>query len=263
MTAPTEMGPLTNSRERRHAETNRLLRRAAEVTDAAERRRLIDQAVLLNLEVARTVARRFRNRGVSDDDLEQIAGLALVRAAYRFEPGKAEDFLTFAIPTIRGELKRYFRDHAWAVRPPRRVQEVQAALLGSGLDLSLGAEELAKRLDLPLGDVREGLGARGCFSPRSLDAPPPDHRPGTSLDQLVAPDDALEAVEARLILRTLTRELEPRERLILYLRFVEDRTQQEIGDEIGVTQMQVSRLLADILARMRTRLAAGPAGEVA
>jgi RNA polymerase sigma-B factor len=251
------------SRERRQSDTNQFLRQAAATTDPAERDRLLDEVVLLNLEVARTMAKRFRNRGVADDDLEQIAYLALVRAARRFDPEKADDFLTFAAPTIRGELKRYFRDYAWAVRPPRRVQEVQAALLSSGLDLGLGAEELAARLDLPVEDVREGLGARGCFQTRTLDAPLSDHGSVTSLDLLPADDDGLDAVDARLILRTLTLELSARERLILYLRFVEDRTQQEIGDEIGVTQMQVSRLLTGILGRMRERLAEGTPGRAA
>ncbi len=253
----------TDVRGRRQSDTNLLLRQAATTADPVERRRLIDQVVLLNLGVARTMARRFRNRGVSDDDLEQIACLALVRAAQRFDPDLADDFLSFATPTIRGEIKRYFRDQAWSVRPPRRVQEVQATLLSSGLDLALGAQELAARLDLPVEDVREALGARGCFQPRPLDSALPGYDSLSIIDLLPADEGALDAVEARLILHTLTLELAPRERLILYLRFVEDRTQQEIGDEIGVTQMQVSRLLAGILDRMRQRLAEGSSGQVA
>ena len=263
MTTPAPADRPRSQRELRHADTNRLLREAATVTNPVERRRLVDEAVLLNLEVARTIARRFRNRGVPDDDLEQIACMALVRAAQGFDPAKADDFLTYAIPTIRGEVKRYFRDHAWTVRPPRRVQEVQAALLSSGLDLALDPNELASRLDLPVDDVREALGARGCFHTRPLDAPLAGRGSMSILDLLPGQEGGLDAVEARLILRTLTRELEPRERLILYLRFVEDRTQQEIGDEIGVTQMQVSRLLAGILARMRERLPDGSSGRVA
>ena len=249
-------------RDQRQSDTNRLLSEARGCS-AAERDRLIDQVVVLNIEVAHSIASRFRNRGVPDDDLRQVACLALVRAAQRFDPDKAEDFLTFATPCIRGELKRYFRDQGWIVRPPRRVQETQSALLTSGLDLDRPAEELAERLDLGLADVEEALEARGCYSAASLDAPVAGSDLHSRADSLPADDRDQEAAEARLILQTLTSELAPRERLILYLRYVEDLTQQEIGDEIGVTQMQVSRLLTKILTTMRTRLQPPPSGRAA
>jgi RNA polymerase sigma-B factor len=263
MATPAVAGGWAGPREHRQSETNRFLREAHEATTDVERRRLLDEVVLLNVDVAHAIASRFRNRGIPDEDLEQIACLALVRAAHRFDPSKADDFLSYAAPTIRGEIKRHFRDHGWAVRPPRRIQETQSAIIASGLDFELGADELATRLGLPLTDVREALDARGCFTPQSLDVPV---RSGgdTSYEDLLSEErDGYGAAEARVVLQTLTGDLQPRERLILYLRFVEDRTQQEIGEEIGVTQMQVSRLLSGILLRMRKRLAVTRAGRAA
>ena len=247
----------TEARERRHSDTNRLLRGrrwlrpgGAPPADrrggaAQPRGRAQDR-------------RRFRNRGVPDDDLDQVASLALVRAAQRFDPDKADDFLTFAVPTIRGELKRYFRDQPGACGRRGGSRRCRPHCCRRGWTSAWTPRELAARLDLPVEDVREALGARGCFPPshwtRRCRAAAREHARPAPGDE-----DGLDAMEARLILRTLTLELQPRERLILYLRFVEDRTQQEIGDEIGVTQMQVSRLLAGILDRMRARLTDKPA----
>ncbi len=241
-------------REDRNAATNRLLREARDAP-AAERRQLIDQVIVLNLEVAHSIARRYRGRGIAVEDLEQAACVALVRTANQFDPDQADDFLTYAVPSMSGEVKRYFRDHGWTIRPPRRLQEVQA-LINRDSRASDGhpesADEVARRLGLPVKDVSDALLAQGCFAPQSLDAPTSDGA-DTLGDSLLASDgiDELDAAEARVILGTLTRDLTPRERLILYLRFVEGRTQSEIGAEIGVTQMQVSRLLNRTLSRLR------------
>jgi RNA polymerase sigma-B factor len=248
--------------EDRSAATNRMLLEAQHAAPA-DRKRLIDEVITRNIEVARSVAGRYRNRGIPIDDLEQVACLALIRAAHRFDPTKADDFLTYAVPTIRGEVKRHFRDHGWVVRPPRRVQEVQALIRQSDLGPDDARPDnpdgLAARLGIDVKDVSEALQAHGCFAPTSLDAPNQVGEPWSA--SLVDDDfDEHEAVEARAILRTLTKELTARERLILYLRFVEGRTQKEIGDEIGVTQMQVSRLLNGILTGMRTQLEQ-PAGQ--
>jgi RNA polymerase sigma-B factor len=238
----------------RNSQTNRLLREA-QAAVGAERQRLIDEVIVLNVEVARSLAGRYRNRGVPVEDLEQVACVALVRAAGQFDPRKADDFLTYAVPTMRGEVKRYFRDHGWTVRPPRRVQEIQTLLnhdhASQRDDESPG--ETAARLGVEASDVSEALAAQGCFQPTSLDA---TVNVNTPIRDMLVDDqfDDFAAVEARAVLRTLTMELEPRERLILYLRFVENRSQKEIGEEIGVTQMQVSRLLTGLLDRMRKRM---------
>jgi RNA polymerase sigma-B factor len=158
-------------------------------------------------------------------------------AANKFDPDKSHDFLTYAVPTIRGEVKRYFRDHSWAVRPPRRIQEVQALIQRSGVAFGLegNRQELAARLGLDETEVEAALLAQGCAD--------------------------LGAAEARTMLRALVDELSPRDRLVLHLRFFECRRQKEIGEEIGVTQMQVSRLISRILTRMRNQLEGGQAGD--
>ena len=243
-----------DDRSSRQLQTNRLLARARDASPR-ERQRLIDEVVVDNLPVAHAIATRYRDRGVALDDLVQVASVALIRAANKFDPDRADDFLTYAVPTIRGEVKRYFRDHSWVVRPPRRVQEVQGMIHRSGA--AFGAEgssqELAARLGLSEPEVDAALQARGCFTPTSLDTP--GGLDGALMRPDIAGDDSeFDAVEARTMVRALLRELEPRERLILYLRFFEDRTQKEIGDEIGVTQMQVSRLIARLVEKMRDRL---------
>lgn len=242
--------------ELRHSKTNRLLIEASQV-GPVERQLLIDEVIVANIDVARSIARRYRNRGIATEDLEQVASLALVRAANRFDPSKADDFLTFAVPTIRGEVRRHFRDHGWTVRPPRRIQELQAAInkdaaANAGQDLS--DREVALRLGVDVEQVQSARAAHGCFAPASLDTPV--HEDGESLVTSLVDDEYDEhaAVEARVILRSLTQELEPRDRLILYLRFVEGLTQSEIGKELGVTQMQVSRLLSRILRDLRNEL---------
>jgi RNA polymerase sigma-B factor len=244
---------LTPSRDERHSRTNRLLAQA-HAASPTERRRLLDEVIVSNLQVARSVAARYHGRGIPIEDLEQVACMALVGAANRYDPDKADDFLTFAVPTIRGEVKRYFRDHGWVVRPTRAVQEAQS-LINRHLAHADGHEhapaELAEQLGLPLAAVQAALQARGCFAPSSLDQPRENGEPDGRRLEARGSDADYEAAEARVLLRGLTKQLKPRDRLILYLRFYEGRTQAEIGEELGVTQMQVSRLLTRVLARMR------------
>jgi len=252
-TAPT-------SRAVRREETARLLREAATLTGEL-RDQVINQVIELNIGVAHAIAHRYRNRSVPVEDLEQVACMALVRAAQKFDVEQNRDFLTYAVPTISGEIKRHFRDQGWTIRPPRRVQEIQSKVIGAyhqgeehGAPPS--PERIAAQLELPVQDVSEALQAEGCFRPVSLDIPvTEDGRP--AIDQLTGDDDADErALEARLMLGPAVRKLSDRDRRILYLRFVEDRTQQEIGDELGVTQMQASRLLKRILDQLRRELGA-------
>jgi RNA polymerase sigma-B factor len=254
---PTELAALS----RRDA-TSRLLSMASRASDE-DRRVLEDQIVELNMQVAVDVARRYRSRGVAIEDLEQVAYLGLVKAARGFDPERATDFLSYAVPTIRGEVRRYFRDHGWAVRPPRSVQQAQARITGVESDLcqELGRaprpSEIAERLDLDLGLVVEALGANGCFAPTSLDAPAVEGDGGIG-DRLGDDDESFDSAEARVALKPLLAHLDQRERVMLEMRFFKGSTQSEIGAVLGITQMQVSRLLSALLTRLRDDL--GPLG---
>jgi RNA polymerase sigma-B factor len=170
--------------------------------------------------------------------------------------------MSYAVPSIRGEVRRYFRDQGWMVRPPRSIQEMQGriAAVESELATVLGhpptAEELADEFDEPVEEVQEALAANGCFTPTSLDQVP-TAQASSLADRLGKLESGLDAAEARVVLAPLVRKLTPRERTILEMRFFRQRTQQEIADEIGVTQMQVSRLLSALLRRLRAELEAG------
>ncbi len=248
------------ARGRRLQLTAELLSRAAETSDALERQRLLDEAVVLNLCVASSIAGRYRNRGIPEEDLEQVAHLALVKAARRYDPSAGHDFLSYAVPTIRGEVKRHFRDHGWSVRPPRRVQELQARIsaaegeLTAGLGRSPRPSEIAAHLDESVDAVSEALATDGCFTPTSLDRPVGEDA-DLPLGELIGSEETGQgAVEARVVLAPVVRDLPDRDRRILMLRFFRGWTQQEIAEDIGVTQMQVSRLLSRILTDLRGRL---------
>ena len=244
-------------REERMARTDALLREAADLPEA-ERRPLLDEVVVLNLCVAESIAQRYSGRGVAAEDLRQVAYEGLVKAVSRFDPANDKDLLSYAVPTVRGEIRRYFRDHGWTVRPPRRVQELQQRINRAAEDLrqSLGRDpepdEVAADLGIGRDEYDAAEEAQGCFAPASLDgatSPAGDRPLGETL-----PDEATDAAaaEARLVLAPVVRELPARDRRILYLRFFEERTQSEIGAELGVTQMQVSRLLSGIYDRVRS-----------
>jgi RNA polymerase sigma-B factor len=221
----------------------------------AERAGLLREVVRLNLTVARDVTRRFRGRGVPTEDLEQVAYLGLVLAARRFDPTKAADFLSFAVPTIRGELRRHFRDQGWMVRPPRSIQELQPRMQAAYAELSqeLGRQpadgEVADRLGVPVQRVEESRAAQGAFSPASIDAAAADGWPVT--ERLVSEEGGYAEVEDKETVRALTRSLSQRDLRLLELRFWRDRSQSEIGREVGVAQSQVSRHLDVLLQRLR------------
>jgi RNA polymerase sigma-B factor len=254
------------SRTERRRETSRLFALLAEETDETRRKDLIDQVIVANLGVAQSVARRFRGRGLSDDDLDQVAYMALTRAAQKFDVSQDRDFLTYAVPTISGELKRHFRDLGWTIRPPRRIQEIQSRVIhayraGHEAGRPPSETKIAAELDLPVDQVREALRADGCFHPTSLDLRIGEDDSGERAlgDTLATDDDAeLAALEARAMLGPALATLSPRDRHILYLRFVEEKTQREIGEDLGVTQMQASRLLKRILGDLRGRLSEEP-----
>ena len=208
---------------------------------------------------ARSMAARYRRRGIDIDDLEQVALLALTRAAQRFDPSAGHPFLAYAAPTVRGELRKHFRDVGWVIRPPRRIQEVQGRVgaaqeaLAASLGRSPRPSEVAEHLGEPLADVVEALAADGCFAPTSLDLVVGGG--SSTIGDLVEVDDhSLRALEARVVLEPLVRTLAPRDRRIVRLRFVEELNQREIAEQVGLTQAQVSRVLTRILATLRDGL---------
>ena len=252
------------SRVERRDRTASALAALAVTTPGAGQADLRDHLVRVNMGVARSIAGRYANRGIDEEDLLQVAYLGLTRAARDFDTTRDDDFLAYAVPTMRGEVKKYFRDHGWTVRPPRRVQETQALLnraegeLTQQIGRTPTTRELAEHVDATVREVVEALAADGCFAPTSLDKPLGGRDTGgdaLSLGDLLAEVDSEQpAAEARAALGPVVRRLSDRDRRILYLRFFEECTQQEIADEIGVTQMQVSRLLAKILAGLRRDL---------
>ena len=238
-----------------------LLERAAAETDPLERKRLQDEVVVLHMGLARAIAARYRGRGIADDDLTQAASMALLKAARNFDPARGVEFLTYAVVTMKGEVKRQFRDFGWMVRPPRPIQKLQADLSRADSELThlLGRSpkvgEVAAHLGVAEEDVLEALSADGCFTPTSLDAPVGSDGTGVLGDLLPCDDSAMNDAEARVMLAPAVRELPEREREILYLRFFKQQTQAQIASEVGVTQMQVSRILARVLTQLRGRLA--------
>lgn len=221
---------------------------------------LTDELIEANLGVARSIAGRYRNRGIDLDDLEQVALLGLTKAAQRFDPGAGHDFLSYAVPTIRGEIRRHFRDSGWMVRPPRRIQDLQARIVAAHdeVERQLGRSprpsDLATHLQEDVADVVEALAADGCFTPTSLDATVGDGS-STLGDQIGHEDRDMAHAEARIVIEPAVQHLSPRDRRIVHLRFFEGRTQQEIAEAVGLTQAQVSRVLARILADLRADLA--------
>ncbi len=246
---------------RRRVETARLLARSrASRGEARESHE--NEVVRLNMGVAGDVARRYHGRGIADEDIDQVAYLGLVKAVRGFDPTLGHDFLSYAVPTVRGEIRRYFRDAGWTVRPPRSVQELQARVTAAEGELcqDLGRAprpaEVAVHLDVPLALVIDSLHATGCFSPVSLDAPRAQSDTDAPAERLGDVDPAFASTEARLALEPLMGALDPRDRRILELRYFENRTQAQIGADVGVTQEQVSRLLSGILRKLRRSLAA-------
>ena len=230
--------------------------------EPSHRSELIEEVVLLHLPIADAIAARYAGRGVAAEDLVQVARLALVRAAHGFRPELATDFLSYAVPSVRGAVKRHFRDSAWTVRPPRRVQEAQLVLNAGrpALVQQLGREptvaEAAAALGLDEETVLEAVTVDSCFSPDSLDRPVDTDGEGTLelIGCLGAEDPGYLLCDQRTMLSPLIEALPARDRLVLHLRFVQGLTQSEVGQHIGVTQMQVSRILSRLLGHLRDGL---------
>jgi RNA polymerase sigma-B factor len=220
---------------------------------------LRDELITAHIGLAEYLARRFANRGEPLDDLIQVASVGLLKAVDRFDPDRGLEFSTYATPTIVGELKRHFRDKGWAVRVPRRVQELHLRLakvvnsLGQELGRSPTIEEIARNAEVSEEEVLEAIEAGHAYRFASLDAPAGggDEDSGTLSSQLGEEDPAMEDIEHRVALSPLLATLPPRERTILHLRFFEGMTQSEIASRLGISQMHVSRLLARSLAQLR------------
>jgi len=213
------------------------------------------------MSLVRSLARRYSYRGEQLEDLVQIGAIGLIKAIDRFELARGVEFPTFAMPTIVGEIKRFFRDTSWSVRVPRRLQELRLDLAKAGdelaqqLDRAPTVAELAERLDLSKDEVVEGMAASNAYTASSLDAQPEeDDAEGALADRIGYEDHGLEGIEYVESLKPLIAELPPRDRKILSLRFVAGLTQSEIGDELGISQMHVSRLLSRTLVRLRKGL---------
>ncbi len=253
--ATTPPGPQHQDSRRRR--TRELL----EDADGTPNDDTLHEVVMLNLPVARRVAREYRDRGIEEEDLFQVAAEALVKAVRRFRPERGEELLGYAVPTIRGEIRHHFRDSGWQVRPPRRLQELQWAITRASerLQQKLGREpepvEVCEVLEIDPTSYREARATFGLFRGSSLDEPVTDGedrdvpRGATLAAEPETPD-----AELWIDLKQLISALDARDRQVLRLRFVDDLTQQEIGEQLGVTQVTVSRWLDRILGTLRSGL---------
>ena len=223
-----------------------------------------EELVHLHLALVQHCARRFRNRGEPYEDLVQVGTIGLLKSIDRFDCARNVEFSTYATPTIIGEIKRHFRDKGWAIRVPRRLQELRmqigtaTAELTQALGRSPTPRELAQRVGCSVEEIVEGLESNNAYATLSLDAGDEHDDSATRLlDALGSDDENLEHVEVRESIKPLLDALEPREKRILLLRFFKNMTQSQIAEEIGVSQMHVSRLLTRTLAQLRTSLQDG------
>ncbi|QCW50374.2 RNA polymerase sigma factor SigF [Nocardioides dongxiaopingii] len=229
----------------------------------ASRAQARDDLVHLHLPLVEHCARRFRNRGEPFEDLVQVGTIGLIKSVDRFDTERGVEFSTYATPTIIGEIKRYFRDKGWAIRVPRRLQELRMQISAASAELtqSLGRSptprELAETIGCTVEEIVEGIESSNAYSTLSLDASDDSDEGGSSmLDAIGVEDEGLEHVEIRESIKPLLEQLAPREKRILLLRFFKNMTQSQIAEEIGVSQMHVSRLLNRTLEQLRTSLEA-------
>ena len=242
--------PVASDQEQTSDTANQLLRQAQNA-DPETKTKLQNEVVTSHVWLADSLARRFHHRGEEPEDLQQVARFGLVQAVQRYDPDQGP-FLAFAIPTINGCLKRHFRDHGWLVRPPRRTQELAAQLRQQWPDLTQrlhadpSDQDLADHLGQSVKVVREATGANQCYRPSSLTAVY-----GSAVAEPAAADD-FASCESRMVISRAWQQLTGDERTLLTLRFYEDRSQSAIAAKLGISQMQVSRLLARTLLRLRS-----------
>jgi RNA polymerase sigma-B factor len=240
---------------------NELINALAALPDNhARRTALRDQTIQAWLPMARRLAYRYANRGEPIDDLVQTATVGLIKAIDRFDPHRGAGFSGYAIPTIVGEIRRYFRDRTWSVRVPRRLQELRLATneTNSRLTHHLGraptVAEIAADLNVTEEDILEGLEAARAYTATSLSAPATADHTQPLGDTLGTDDLGYELTELHLVLQPALAALDRREQRILALRFYGNQTQSQIAEQIGISQMHVSRLIAKALAKLRHRL---------
>ncbi|WP_240641572.1 RNA polymerase sigma factor SigF [Nocardioides ferulae] len=255
----TVPGTAGDATRRRSAELFAQLRAAG--ADEAARETAREALVHLHLPLVEHCARRFRNRGEPFEDLVQVGTIGLIKSVDRFDSDRGVEFSTYATPTIIGEIKRYFRDKGWAIRVPRRLQELrmQIATAGAELTQSLGRSptprELAEAVGCTVEEIVEGIESSNAYSTLSLDASDDSEGGAASMLDAIGVDDAnLEHVEIRESIKPLLDRLDAREKRILLLRFFKNMTQSQIAEEIGVSQMHVSRLLNRTLVQLRSSL---------
>ncbi|MFD7095170.1 SigB/SigF/SigG family RNA polymerase sigma factor [Streptomyces xanthophaeus] len=242
-----------------------LFRRLAELQEGSPEYSYVRNTLVeLNLSLVKYAARRFRSRSEPMEDIVQVGTIGLIKAINRFDPERGVEFTSFAMPTISGEIKRFFRDTSWAVKVPRRLQElrIDTAKAHDALEQGLGREptdaELAEHLHVTSAELEEGRIAAHAYSARSLDAPVQDD--GGERDALATQpslgeeEPAYERIECLEALKPMLAALPERERTLLALRFGQELTQSEIGDRVGLSQMHVSRLLNRTLTQLRTGL---------
>ncbi|HWJ83215.1 MAG TPA: RNA polymerase sigma factor SigF [Nocardioides sp.] len=257
--------------ERQPAPGDRTRQRSAELfvayrdpdAPAADRDAARDALVHLHLPLVEHCARRFRNRGEPYEDLVQVGTIGLIKSVDRFDTERGVEFSTYATPTIIGEIKRYFRDKGWAIRVPRRLQELRMQISASTAELTqrLGRSptprEIAESIGCSVEEIVEGLESSNAYATLSLDAGDDSDDGAPSMLEAIGIDDAaLEHVEIRESVKPLLEGLPAREKKILLLRFFKNMTQSEIAAEIGVSQMHVSRLLTRTLEQLRASLEA-------
>ncbi len=238
--------------------TRELFRRYKQDGDMDAREKL----VMSHMNLVRFLANKFKNRGEPLDDLMQVGYLGLLKAIDRFEPDRGLEFTTYATPTIMGEIKRHFRDKGWSVRVPRRLQELSAKVnqatdtLTTQLQRSPKVEEIAEYLDASVDDVLEAMESSSAYSSVPLEAPSggeSDDAPSV-IDRYVTEDSDLAFTDDRLVLEEALRDFSPREREIIELRFLKGMTQIEIAQKLGISQVQVSRLLRRTLKKVQDKI---------
>ncbi|MGW7387013.1 RNA polymerase sigma factor SigF [Streptomyces sp. NPDC054794] len=258
------MGTTTRTKPHPHddaPDTAEAFERLAELPAGPERDALRDEVVRLWLPMAERIAVRFRGRGEALEDLYQVAALGLVKAVDHYDPTRGRAFEAYAVPTVTGEIKRHFRDHMWSLHVPRRVQDLRNRVRSAAKELAQttsgrapSVAEIAERAQLTEEETRTGLEALECFTTLSLDAEMPNTDGYALGEALGGPDAGYDLVVDREAVKPCLQALPERERTILYLRFFRGMTQSRIAQQLGISQMHVSRLLSGCFDRLREEL---------